>query len=347
MKKYSLFLASLVLLLLASCEKPEKKYVLPPLPAGIQTQIFSLGDNYENQIWFSIANQKTWVNSHECWEIAFGSDAGSNVQLNCGINGDVAATKIEPNKLASITADYLNSLPDSAWHVDNPSGEADSQVFNGWFVRKTLGSDSGRDLVYVIRRGPASMAPQQYLYIQLVSRVGGVYHIKWKYMFNATAQLHDVYIPTNPDYNYTYYNFGSESIVNNEPTTNTEWDIVFTTYRKYIPDPTNGNKPYPYTLRGVLSNHNGVKVYDVPNVGLNTWNQIDLNYAKGIVYSPFYDEIGYDWKIWNMSANKYTMANKIFVVKDVKDNYFKLKFVDFYDDNGKKGYPKMAWELLK
>jgi hypothetical protein len=59
------------------------------------------------------------------------------------------------------------------------------------------------------------------------------------------------------------------------------------------------------------------------------------------------DEIGYDWKIWNMSANKYTMANKIYIIKDVRDNYFKLKFVDFYDDNGKKGYPKMAWELLK
>jgi len=25
----------------------------------------------------------------------------------------------------------------------------------------------------------------------------------------------------------------------------------------------------------------------------------------------------------------------------------KMKFVDFYDDQGRKGYPKMAWEILQ
>ena len=49
----------------------------------------------------------------------------------------------------------------------------------------------------------------------------------------------------------------------------------------------------------------------------------------------------------SFSEIKLYFFNKIYIFKDTKDNYFKMKFVDFYDDNGKKGYPKMAWELLK
>jgi hypothetical protein len=190
-----------------------------------------------------------------------------------------------------------------------------------------------------------SLKKKRYVKLQLLSRIGGVYHFSWGYLLD-TLPTHDVYLPSNPTKNYTYYNFLMADTVVNEPTRNNNWDLVFTTYKRYIPDPQTA-VPTPYIVRGVLSNKNGVQVYEVPNVGLNTWDQINLAYAKSVNYSPCMDEIGYDWKIWNMSANKYTMANKIYVVKDTRDNYFKLKFVDFYDDNGHKGYPKMAWELLK
>jgi hypothetical protein len=67
-----------------------------------------------------------------------------------------------------------------------------------------------------------------------------------------------------------------------------------------------------------------------------------------VAFSPSYEEIGFDWKIWSLTANKYTVdQNKVYVIIDSKGDYYKLKFVDFYDDQGRKGYPKMAWEILK
>jgi HmuY protein len=345
-KKYIFFLTSLLLLLFASCEKKEKKWKLPPVPAGIQTQIFSLGDNYENQIWFNIADQQSWINHHNTWDIGFASGAGNEIVVNYGMNDLMSVAKFPKSFAGSFTKLQLDNIKDSSWKIDNPTGEADSQVFNKWSFNVAPGSDSAQSCIYIIRRGDASLGNAQYVELNLISRIGGVYHFGWYNILETPAVYHDIYLKPDPNYNFIYYNFGTISTVVNEPVEKNDWDIVFTTYKKYIPDPSNG-KPYPYTLRGVLSNRNNVGVYDVPNVALNTWDKITLDYAKGIIFSSDMDEIGYDWKLWNMTANKYTMANKIYIIKDTKDNYFKMKFVDFYDDNGKKGYPKMAWELLK
>jgi hypothetical protein len=67
-----------------------------------------------------------------------------------------------------------------------------------------------------------------------------------------------------------------------------------------------------------------------------------LNFSRKL------NEIGYDWKAYDQDANQYTIVpNKYFVIRDVTGNYFKIKFVSFYNDQGIKGFPKMAWEYLK
>ncbi len=347
MNRYLFITISLLIFIFSGCEKKEKLWPKIIVPAGIQTQIFGLGENYENQIWFNIADQKTWSNFHSNWEIAFGSGPNNEIVINGGKNGNIGVHEFAMSRYNDFTKVNISGIPALDWKFDNPSGQADSMAFNAWCNPNGSGGFLGKNSLYLIDRGDDSMGNKRYIQLILHSRIGGNYHFSWNYALDTAQAKHDVYINPSLSKNYVYYNFGKADTVENEPTTNNNWDLVFTTYKKFIPDPSNGNKPYPYVLRGVLYNPNGVKVYDVPNVGLNTWEQLDLLYAKSITCSTIRDEIGYDWKIWNMSANKYTMANKIYIIKDTKDNYFKFKFVDFYDDNGKKGYPKMAWELLK
>jgi hypothetical protein len=38
--------------------------------------------------------------------------------------------------------------------------------------------------------------------------------------------------------------------------------------------------------------------------------------------------------------------NKIFVVKTADGYFYKIRFLDFYDENGAKGVPKMAYQRL-
>ena len=59
------------------------------------------------------------------------------------------------------------------------------------------------------------------------------------------------------------------------------------------------------------------------------------------------NEIGYDWKQYDQSSDQYTMVPKRVYLLKTNGLIFKMKFVDFYNDQGKKGYPKLAWELLK
>ena len=170
------------------------------------------------------------------------------------------------------------------------------------------------------------------------------YHFKWA-VLSDTAATHDVYIQTNNSYNYCYYNFGIEKEVQNEPLNRDNWDLMITTYKQVVKEETLG-QTMPYILRGVLTNPNKVKVVELNNK--IPFDQIDLTYAKALVFSNYLNEIGYDWKTWSLSANKYAInQNKVFIILDAKGNYFKMRFVDFYNDLGEKGYPKIAWELLK
>lgn len=51
------------------------------------------------------------------------------------------------------------------------------------------------------------------------------------------------------------------------------------------------------------------------------------------------DEIGYDWKYYDLSGSgKYIIyQKKVFVIRDQQGYLYKLRFIDFYDNNGQKG----------
>ena len=149
-------------------------------------------------------------------------------------------------------------------------------------------------------------------------------------------------ITVNRDKNFVYYQFLAHRIVDNEPFNNDQWDILFTTYKESVPD-ANG-VPYPYVIRGVLINSKKVSVAQLDKVDFNT---IDKAYASAVVDGKKQDEIGYDWKQYDQTAERYTMVpNRVYLIKTT-DAIIKMKFVDFYNDQGVKGYPKMAWEILQ
>ncbi len=339
MKKILLFISPL-LLLFSACEKPEP--LVPPrtIPVGTQTKVFGMGENYENQIWFEFSTQQIHINRHDNWDIAFSCDASQRVLVNGGKNAFFGVARLPGKDFNSFTT------LDQSWEfeIDDPSGSKDSLVFSHWCNYGIPGQYVSKDILYLFDLGSDTLGSKRYIKFKLIERNGGVYAFKWGYLKDTVPEVEE-YKSANENQNYIYYNFGERQEVFNEPVDKSHWDIVFTTYKELIPDP-NTSALTPYVLRGVLSNPNGVRVAEV--TGKKTYEDINLSYAHGTIFGESYDEIGYDWKLWSFTANKYTVdQNKIYIVQDSKGDYYKLKFVDFYDDLGRKGYPKMAWELLK
>ncbi len=331
----------ITIILLTSCEKSEKLYPAPVVPKGIQTATFAMGENYENQLWFEFSTQNTWSNPFGLWDIGFSCNENNQIIINSGRHGSYGVVYFDNTDFKDITTIDQSR---ETWHYDNPNGAVDSLAFSNWCSYSSQGKAIGKNRLYILNRGADSLGNKKFIKLKIVGREGGVYHFQWSLLEDAIP-TNDIYLRINPNYNYVYFNFSLEKEVYNEPVSNNSWDILFTTYKEEVKDDVT-QKYFPYVLRGVLTNPNKVRVCEINNK--IAFEAIDLNFAKSQKFSPFKNEIGYDWKLWNLSANKYTVdQNKIYIIQDTKENYFKLKFIDFYDDLGRKGYPKLAWELLK
>ena len=80
---------------------------------------------------------------------------------------------------------------------------------------------------------------------------------------------------------------------------------------------------------------------------INKFTDIDLNMIDQYNFTDMQNEIGYDWKKYNFTSQNYTVNSEItYIISDVDNRYFKLHFIDFYNDNGEKGSPKFEIQEL-
>jgi len=102
----------------------------------------------------------------------------------------------------------------------------------------------------------------------------------------------------------------------------------------------------PYLVMGAVMNFENttaVKLYNTDFTSFTYSNALSQEFKTNI------DAIGYDWKTYNFDNSTYTVDPKtIFVLKTQNGRYFKFHFLDFYDEFGVKGAPKMeAIELVE
>ncbi len=332
-------LASL-LLQLWGCEKEEPLYPQPKVAAGLQTATFEMGETYSNQLWFDFESQKTNTNQFGKWDIGFSCFGEPHIIVCGGKNTFLSVAKVIDVEFNHVDASLIQKLE---WNFDNPNGHLDSLAFSGCFNKQSNGYTGNSHETYVIDLGVDTIPTKRYVKMQLLSVRGGVYEFIWSYLLDPQF-LYLTKVYTKPDRNYAYFNFSTMQLVENEPVALDEWDIVFTTYKEIIPD--DNGVLYPYIIRGALINPYKISVAQIDN-GIS-FDQFNMQNALAIQYNKNLNEIGYDWKEYSQSANKYTIVpNRFYVIKTINGNYFKMRFVDFYDDQGRKGYPKIAWEILK
>lgn len=330
---------SLFILLLSACEKEEIAILAPVIEGGskpIDTSggntLITKGDlflssvnmesDYKNQIWFDLGtNSIVKTNLRTDWDLAFDcSNSHYTVYLNTSLNASVALTN---------ETDFMAVSSDAglSYRYEHQSGRPDSLA---------IGEISNQRNVFIINRGysPSGTALGKWK-MQITLVQDGAYHLTCARLNGSDLQT--AIISKQAAYNRVAYSFTSASELLIEPP-KTDYDLCFTQYTHVFTDP-----PYPYSVNGVLINSFNTEVAEAFQTD---FADIDEAFAATLVYSHDLDVIGYDWKSFNLQDNIYNVATtQNYLIRDADNNLFKLRFIDFYDENGVKGTP--GFELLR
>ena len=124
-----------------------------------------------------------------------------------------------------------------------------------------------------------------------------------------------------------------------------KWDLLFTQYTTLLY--TDAGDPYPYLVTGVLLNP-ALVVVAVDSI--TAYDEISFDKAQSMNYANQADRIGYLWKKYDFDEGTYTVDSKIiYVIRDNKGFFYKLRFKDFYkllNNRLQKGYPSFEYQKL-
>lgn len=303
----------LVTFLFTSCLKDE--IPVPPHESGdIIENAVELGNDYRYQAYYDFETN-TFVKQHvkTDWDLGFETSAnGFRIVLN-GAKSTRAA-QLTTTNFASVS-DTIGAI----WKYDAHSGTLDSTAIGNW---------QGANSIYIIDRGYSYNGTHLgFRKIEFTSVTANVYTIHYAHIDGSNEITRT--IAKNPSYNFTFFSFETNSEVSIEPEKE-KWDLVFGQYTfLFEPD-------LPYLVTGVLANRNGVEiaeVFDIP------FSEITFSEVANRTFSTDIDIIGYDWKTF--SGGTYVIhSEKSYLVKTVEGYYYKIHFIDFYNDAGEKGAPR-------
>lgn len=311
-------------LFLSSCLKEETPIPMPE-PGNMETVIIEIGFPYLNQVYYDCeTNKVVKTNTKYDWDISFEcTPTGSHILLN-NATGMLAAN------FGNVPFSSVTSASGVTWLWDNPNGNLDSTAFGNWVNTNN---------VYLVDRQYDDVGNHRgYRKLQFIDVNTLTYTFKFANLDGSNEQTVTLY--KNSAINFIHYSFdnGGQTL-SLEPEKNS-WDLLFTNHHHKF-----DNLTLPFVLTQTLTNKfNGVMVAEDNN---NNFFNITLKDTSNYIFTNYWDEIGYDWKIRNSSDNSFTIdANKSFIVKTTQGLFYKLRFIDFYNNLGQKGYPTFEIQRL-
>lgn len=335
MKRFLYYIAFIIVF--ASCEKEDIAVKLPP-PGPLQTMVANMGSYYDNQIYVDLETGTQKSVPYRSYDLAFEASAtGFRVYLNTGkfmFAGNSGSTDI-----ATADSTGIN------WKTE-PDNLYDDSTALGIWVDAAMQSTNQ---VYIIDRGRTEhFGSARWRKMQLLWVTDTEYRIRFS-MYNNT-QVTEFTIPKNQNYSLMYFSFENSGKMADVAPEKLKWDLVFTKYtHTYYNEPV--NSPYRYYLvSGALLNRwsdnenaiakkdstAGYKPFDevtVANVGL-----FDLNKNAA--------QIGFEWKNYDFNVGYTITINQYYLLLDPSGYYYKIRFLDFYDDQGNKGAASYEYQRL-
>lgn len=319
----STLIISTCLFLLFSCKKEELP-VPTHDPGNVTTATVNMESNYKWQLFYDLkTNTVVGQNLKTSWDLGFeATPSGYRIILNT--SKAMFARNTGNTDFTAIT-DTTGFAVNKKW--DEASGNLDSTAIGDW---------RNASNVYVLDRGYNETGVHQgFQKIQFQSVDANKYVVR----FSQLNGIGDITLQIHKDsiYNLAFLSFSIGNTIIVEPP-KTTWDIEFTQYTHIFYDPP----VTPYLVTGCLLNrYNTTAQKD----SLLIFSTINFSAIENLTFSSDINTIGYDWKIFaNGTYITYPQIN--YIIKDSEGFYYKLHFIDFYNNSGVKGYPKWEFQQL-
>ena len=295
---------------LISCEKEEIP-VQPKPDNGFIKGIGDLGQDYGDQIFYDL-NTNTIVHQQ------------SKFIFDLNINMHDSNDYIYLNSAKGMEVDFISGgnfndnivLSDLNLFADSPSGDLDSNVIGEWW---------NKDGIFVAHRGYSTSGANLGYFKFKPKKEGN--NIKLLFSQLDGSQLDSVVFIKDNTYNFKGFSYDSKQVVNTEPAKNS-WDILLTQYTHIFPDSTT------YLVTGVLLNPRKTAAA----ILLTDFETTNLQDALTHSFIWKEDLLGYNWKWYNYDEAVYEIVeSNQYLVRSQTGTIFKLKFTDFYNQQGEKG----------
>lgn len=336
MKK--LLILSIVIFALTSCFKDDE--VVPPhQPGDVKTVEIPLTQYYVYQYYFNLATaEKVSFNDRSVFDLNFECiDTSTVIRLNTSNFALIAETPFEK----------FGDVQDTVglqWRFDKSDGDIDSLAISNWI--NIDGSDTTySNKVWVLNRGLNPMGLQLGLIkIKFTAYKNNKFYFSYS-KFNS-EEIIDAVAEKNPNYLTVQFSLenGGEPIQTEPEKSN--WDLLFSQYTTLLF--TSEGLPYPYIVTGTLQKSGLAVAVDSSLV----FSDITLSDTLGLDFSKSTDAIGYTWKriVGNVETGNYHYETRIewnYIIRDDYNYYYKLRFIDFYNqETGEKGYPVFEYQSL-
>ena len=323
------FFNIIILTILISCEPEELPLDLEGVINSVQVDI---GADYCYQKYYNIdENIVVGENLITDWDLAFHNTENA-IRLNSAKR--MRAIYVDdPFIYDDNFADFYSTIfPLFEIGYDHPNGSIDLLAFNneqqdlfkGFFVLDNGYDCNGYQLGYSL--------------INIIDYNDNKYLIQ---VFNNNSSVfQEIEILKTDNGDYTYFSLTNNAI---NSIANFDWDLCFTQYTEFnVPAPGNSDNTGVYLLRGVLQNSHVSVAIDT----IHSFSAITMNLISDYIFSFNSNIIGWDWKEYDSAQDLYIVDSPVYVIKTSDNDYYKLLFLDYYNDNGDKGAPMFQIEKL-
>lgn len=323
----------IILLVLTATSCFEEDIMVPPHQQGnLEIGKVQLGYDYDRQVFYDLnSNREVSSNVISDWDLVFeSSEGGWTIRLNS------SKYMYAGNSYDTIFSSEL-SRSDLEMKFDRSDGDPDSTAIGTWFE---LEGDSIRSLehVYLVDRGRDEFL-EKIGFEKVQFKITDSHYLVRHANPDNTGEINTMISRKEDADRRIYYSFDN-GIVEIAPGPS-EWSLLYSKYTTMLV--TDAGEDYPYLVTGVLLNPDGVTaardtIHDFLSIQLADTIDLDLTSRS--------DVIGYDWKYYNSDGIYTIESDRAYVIRDRNGFYYKLRFIDFYNDTGEKGHPQFEFVKL-
>lgn len=314
MKRYATIVA---ILIFSGCT--EKELPINPIPPGdLEINSPSIGSDYGLQVYYSLSSNEIVASNEKidwCFAIQLKNDSAI-LSLN---SSRYMKTSLLLDSAYSALIDET-MLDAQQWEITPPQG---ADQVNPMLV---LQSNSLYILDLGINMSGESLGYAR-LYVPEVIDWASPFEIQIGPLNLSISEYINIDLPLDErSLHYSAITFEEKDIV---PEDADSWELWLTQYTELLEEDTY------YLVTGILTPSTQVQVYQSSYA---LWDSLLISDWSNIPFNSEWNEIGYDWKYYNLSEGSYSIDQDIiYCIKTQEGREYLLRILDFYDQNGQTG----------